>query len=235
MEIPKSFESWSWLAGIAGSLIALIALLWQVRIAMRKVSRKGDWETMDRAFHGVRIGAPIATLQRIGLQPIDRGGSGAVKITKWKLDNGNELSVTYDSVQDRILYMEVDWNQKTSAMSVGIGKLVFGRSTLQQVRRLYKSNGFSYANHMMFEIEGDIVTFNAFELKRTPTLVVVFITKISAETRRHISTLPEEKQVLGEIGDHFKLDAIAVADESYLDEIWGSEKVYDPKSIAITL
>jgi hypothetical protein len=235
MDIPNTLEPWSWVAGILGSVIALVALVWQVQVATRKISRKGDWETMDRAFHGVRIGAPIATLQKLGLKPIDRSGSGSVKVTKWRLDNGNELSVTYDSVQDRILYMEIDWNGKTSGMSLGMGKLLFGRSILQQIRRLYKSNGFSYANHTMFEIEGDIVTFNAFELRQTPTIVVVFITKISAETRQHISTLPEERQVLGEIGEYFKLDAIAVADESYLDQIWGDNKIYDPKSIAIDL
>lgn len=156
-------------------------------------------------------------------------------MTRWKLGNGNELSVTYDSVQDRILYMEIDWNQKTSGMTLGMGKLLFGRSSLQQIRRLYESNGFSYVKHAMFEIDGGIVTFNAFELKRTPTIVVVFITKISAETRQYISSLPQENQVLGDLGEHFKLDAIAVADESYLDQIWGSDKIYDPKSVAIKL
>lgn len=115
------------------------------------------------------------------------------------------------------------------------GKLLFGRSSLQQIRRLYESNGFSYAKHAMFEIDGAIVTFNAFELKRTPTIVVVFITRISAETRQHISTSPEANQLLGEIGEHFKLVAIAVADESYLDQIWGCDKIYDPNSVAIRL
>lgn len=190
---------------------------------------------MDRAFHGVRIGAPIVSLQSLGLTPIGRSGSGAVKITKWRLANENELSVTYDSVQDRILYMEIDWSQEQAGRALGMGGLMFGRSTLGQIRRLYKSNGFSYANHMMFEIAGDIVTFNAFELKRTPTIVVVFITKLSGDTQRHISTLPLEKQVLGEIGEHFKLDAMAVADESYLDEIWGKDKIYDPRSVPVEL
>jgi hypothetical protein len=235
MTIPQALEPWSWVAGIVGAAIALVTLVWQVRIATKRGSRKGDWEVMDRAFHGVRVGAPIHTLQMLGLKPIDRGGSGSIKITKWQLDNGNEMSVTYDSVQDRILYMEVDWSQKTSGMSLGMGGLLFGRSTLKQIRRLYESNGFSYVKHVMFEIDDGIVTFNAFELRRTPTIIVIFITKLSDQTQHHISTLPPEKQVLGEIGEHFKLDAVAVADESYLDDIWGNEKIYDPKSTPIEL
>jgi len=233
--ILQELESWSWLAGIGSLVIALVTLLWQIRSAMRRTSRKGDWEVMDRAFHGVRIGAPILTLQKLGLKPIDRSGSGAIKITKWRLDNGNEMSVTYDSVQDRILYVEIDWNQKTSGIAADMGGLLFGRSTLQQIRRMYKSNGFSYAAHVMCEVEDGIVTFNAFELKRTPTIIVVFITKLSDDTRQHILTLPAEKQVLAYIGEHFKLDAVAIADESYLDEIWGKDKIYDPKSISIKL
>jgi hypothetical protein len=235
MTIPKELEAWSWIAGIVGSAIALITFIWQIRVAKRRTSRKGDWEVMDRAFHGLRIGAPIVTLQKLGLQPIDRSGSGAIKITKWRLNNGNEMSVTYDSIQDRILYAEIDWNQNLSGIAVDIGGLLFGRSTLKEIRRLYKSNGFSYAKHVMFEIEGGIVTVNAFELRRTPTIIVVFITKIAEDTRRHISTLPPESQILGEIDEYFKLDAIAVADESYLDEIWGKDKIYDPKSVSIEL
>lgn len=235
MKLFPELESWSWVAGILGAIIALITLVWQMRVATRRTSRKGDWEVMDRAFHGVRVGAPISSLQKLGVTPADRSGSGAVKVTKFLLSSGNELSVTYDSIQDRILYMEVDWNQKTAASKVGLGALRFGKTTLQQIRRLYKSNGFSHAKHIMFEIEKDIVTFNCFELKQTPTIIVVFITKLSSATRNYIETLPPEKQVVDEIGQYFKLDAIAVADESYLDELWGYEKIYDPKSVSIVL
>lgn len=235
MKLFSEFESWSWVAGIISAIIALITLIWQMRVAMQRTSRKGDWEVMDRAFHGIRIGAPITTLQKLGLTPIDRNGSGALKITKFLLASGNDLSVTYNSTQDRILYMEIDWNQKTTGAKTGLGALRFGHSTLQQIRHLYKSNGFSHAKHIMFEMEEGIVTFNCFELKQTPTIIVVFITKLSNTTRKYIETLPPEKQVMNEIGDYFKLDAIAVADETYLDEIWGHEKIYDPKSIPITL
>jgi len=235
MDIPKELEKWSWIAGIIGAAVALVTLTWQIRAASRKTSRRGEWETMDRAFQGVRIGAPIASLRKLGLNPTARSGSGAVKMTKWELANGNYLSVTYDSVQDRILYMEIDWNQKSTGMSPGISDFIFGRSTLKQIRRRYGSNGFSYAKHMMFSLEDCLVTFNAFELKQTPTIVAVFITKLPHESKRVIDTLPDEKQMMGVIGEYSKLDAIAVADESYLDEIWGKEKLYDPKSYPIEL
>lgn len=113
--------------------------------------------------------------------------------------------------------------------------MTFGKTTLKEIRKMYGSNGFSYAEHMMFQVPDGIVTFNAFELTRTPAIIVVFITKLSNESRKEIDSLPEEQQVIDAIAQHFKLDAVAVADESYLDEIWGKHKLYDPKSLPIRL
>jgi predicted outer membrane lipoprotein len=234
MSIPRELEQWSWVAGVLGAAFALITLLWQIHSATRRTSRKGDWEMMDRAFHGVRIGAPFVSLQNLELHQIARSGSGAIKMTKWKLDNGNEMSVTYDSVRDRILYMEIDWSEKPQGITLGMNKLQFGRSTLRQVRDIYNSNGFSYANHMMFSGEEGIATFNAFELKKTPTIVIVFVTKLSKTTERHIASLPEKLEA-NAISGYFKLVAVVVADERYLDEIWGSEKIYDSNSVPISL
>ena len=190
---------------------------------------------MDKAFHGIRIGANVQSIQKLGLKPIDRSGAGAAKITKWVLKTGNEMSVTYDSERDKILYMEVDWNQRGSSTKVGITRMTFGKTTLEDIRQLYGSNGFSYAKHMMFQVSEGIITFNAFELAQAPSIIVVFITKLSDESRKEIAALPEEQRAVAAIPQHFKLDAVAVADESYLDELWGKEKLYDPKSLPIKL
>lgn len=234
MEISPIFEKWSWIAGIGGALISLVALLWSI-FTRSKSSPQGDWNVMDKAFNGIRIGGAIESVQKLRFKLLDRSGSGAIKIVKWALKNGNEMSVTYNSERNRILYMEVDWNKLESGKSVGISRLTFGKTTLKEIRELFKSNGFSYAQHMMFRLDDGIVTFNAFELAETPTIIVVFVTKLSHRSEEEINLLSDDQQVMGAIGHHFKLVAVAVADESYLDEIWGKDKIYDPKGLPIKL
>ena len=190
---------------------------------------------MDKTFHGVRIGAPAATLLNLRFEQVARDGQGATKISKWRLDDGNDISATYDTERDRILYVEVDWNGNEAAERVGIDGLKFGKTTLQEIRELFGSNGFSYVDHMMFNTVRDIVTFNAFELVDTPSIVVVFITKIPdvKDLARRLNAGGREEQ-LG-ISDQFILVSVAVADEPYLDKIWGTKKIYDPASRPIKL
>ena len=231
MELPRFFESWSWLAGVISAALALLALAWQMWPKTRR-GRFGDWEVLDRAFHGVRIGASIRSLQSLP-KPIARDGEANIKMTKWLLETGNELSVTYDSEQDRILYAELDWNFKPQSTQTGISELRFGETTLEQIRVKFGSSGFTYVEHMIFKTPEGIVTFNAFELKSTPTIVVVFVTLLQSTSS--VGPDPSADQLKAAVGGLFKLVGVAVADESYLDQIWGAEKLYDPKSIPIQL
>jgi hypothetical protein len=165
---------------------------------------------------------------------VSREGNGSIKMTKFRLDNGNDLSVTYDSVQDRILYVEVDWNQAPSGKGTGISKLKFGETSLKDIRKRYRSNGFTHLKHASCWDDGELVMFNAFELKRTPTIILAFATRLPHESESLIKTLSPEKQV-ELISNYLMLESIVVADESYLDEIWGEDKSYDPLSKGIRL
>ena len=162
-----------------------------------------------------------------------RDGDGKIKMTKWHLASGNELSVSYDSERDRILYAELDWDFKPNSVDCGIAGLRFGESTLAHIRKKFDSNGFSYSEHMMFMTDNGLVTFNAFELKRTPSIVVVFVSLLKNATS--LGQQSSEKQLSDEVGKLFQLVAVVVSDEGYLDEIWGSKKIYDPTSTPIKL
>ena len=232
MELPRFLESWSWLAGIIGTTLALVVVVQQIWSSRRLRSRNGDWEVLDRAFHGIKIGAPIRSLQFLDQRQVARSGDGKIKMVKWCLPNSNELSVTYDSEQDRIVYVELDWSSTPDGVNTGIDGLLFGVSTLSNIRTKYKSNGFAYRAHAMFSTQQGILNFNAFELSRTPTIVVVFISLL--DDASSLKNLPEEI-ALTRIGSLCRLEAIAVADESYLDQIWGHEKIYDPASAPIKL
>ncbi|MGO9136234.1 MAG: hypothetical protein ACLP9S_05810 [Syntrophales bacterium] len=235
MEIPASLEKWSWIAGILSAAIAIIAFIWQVVAAKLNSARNTDWQVMDKALNGIRIGTSIQSAQKLNLKPLARNGFGTMKITKWQCENGNEISVTYDSKDDRILYAEVDWNYKESSTESGIEGVAFGKTTLEDIREKYGSNGFSFADHMMFKLPEGLVTFNAFELKNTPTIIVVFITRIATLSNNGSALPVDESELISKVASLFKLVSIAIADESYLDSIWGKQKIYDPKSLPIKL
>lgn len=190
---------------------------------------------MKDTFLGIKIGDKSSIVHKLEYERISRGGEGQIKHIKWKLKTNNELSITYDSRQNRILYMELDWLKNEGDKEVGIDNFMFGQTTLEDIRKSFNSNGFSHAEHMMFDLEGEIVTFNAFELENTASIIVVFVTSISLEDKALIDTRPHEQQVMGAIGKYFKLVGVVVSDENYLDEIWGHKKLYDPESRPIRL
>jgi hypothetical protein len=228
---PFTFEQWSWIAGIFSATLPV--LVWLIRLVQTHF--QSDLQAMEHAFHGVRIGASAKSLQKLKIKQIDRSGSGAIKMTKWALPNGNDLSVTYNSVTDRIVYMEVDWCKKQSALSTGLAKKQFGITSLSDIRKAFKSNGFTYVNRVFHKTPEELVCFNAFELQNTPNIIAVFITSISQEEQNNIRAVQSDEEKLDRVGDSFKLDAIALGDEAYLDEIWGTEKIYDPTSHPIKL
>ena len=227
MPFGFTFEEWSWVAGIASTGITVIGGLFG--LAMK--TRKSEERAMTRAFHGVRIGASPKSLQKLQLKQIARDGEGAVKMTKWLLPDGNDLSVTYNSELDRIVYMELDWCRNPSSRATDLIKFHFGETSLADIRKYYKCNGFAYANRVVHEEPDELVFFNAFELKDAPNIIAVFITSLSQADQDLIRSTKQ--------GDSFvsscKLVAIAVADEAYLDKTWGAEKIYDPISQAIEL
>lgn len=194
-----------------------------------------DWQVMESTFYGIRIGGSVKPAYELGFQRISRTGKGPVKHIVWRLENDNIFSVAYDSVQDRVLRITLDWGGKHNGREISISDFKFGETTLQDIRDTFESNGFSYARRVMSPQEDGIVTYNAFELQDTPTIIIVFKTFLSYDVKQLIDQLPAEQQVLGALGPHFRLIGIIVADESHLDETWGENKIYDPGSNPIKL
>lgn len=76
-EVPRFLEGWSWVAGILATLVALVTLGWQIWPASRRYW-SSDWKVLDQAFEGVRVGAPVASLQKIPMRPVKRSGDGKI-------------------------------------------------------------------------------------------------------------------------------------------------------------
>jgi hypothetical protein len=67
--------------------------------------------------------------------------------------------------------------------------------------------------------------FNCFELDSEKEEILVTITKIALK----------EEVTESNVASKLRLDAIILADKSYLDKIWGKEKTYDAKRKKVTL
>jgi hypothetical protein len=63
----------------------------------------------SQSLWGIKVGDPPSVLEKINLEPLFREGTGPIKIVKYRLANGNELSVIYNSRENRIIYIENDW------------------------------------------------------------------------------------------------------------------------------
>lgn len=180
-----------------------------------------------QSLQGIQLGAPPSTLETISLKSIAREGLANIKISKFKLANGNDLSVTYDSKLNKILYIESDWNQSPKGHSTGLPSLTFGVTTLNDIRQRNGSNGFAWRQVAVQRSGDQINLFNAYEIQGKPTSIVVFVTVLS---------IPEYEAAGAErkkVENLARLHAIILATESYLDQIWGEEKVYDAASKSI--
>ena len=96
-----------------------------------------------QSLSGLRVGDDLSSTARLGLSPVERNRSGPFTITKWRLPDGNELSVTAGS-NGKIVYIESDWVRSPSGTYSDFPGLYFGRTSLTDIRQKFGSNGFAY-------------------------------------------------------------------------------------------
>jgi hypothetical protein len=181
-----------------------------------------------QSLAGIHLGEPASVLDKLNLKPTARDRIGSMDTVKYKLVNGNELSVTYKSPAGRIVYLECDWNRNPESVATDFPGFKFGITTLEKIRIANGSNGFSYKSNAMNTAGGELFTFNAYSIKGKPGLVTVFVTALNiAELRRRRDN---KEPGADDVAKNFTLDAVILAEEAYLDEIWGKEKIYDKEA-----
>lgn len=161
---------------------------------------------------GVKIGDSQKSLNKLKLKLEAKDGD----MIKFKTGNGNDFSVTCQ--KGKVVFMENDWLQSPDARQTLFSGFEFGKTTLKDIRAKFGTNGFSYRSRGAFTTEEDLIEFNCFEFDSPNHEVLVMITKVSLK-----ANLTEDN-----VADNLRLDAMIIADKTYLDNEWGTEKVYDP-------
>lgn len=168
-------------------------------------------QTDEISMLGLKIGDSQKSLGKIKLKVDAKEGD----MTKFKTENGNEFSVTCQ--KGKIVYMENDWLQNTNAKQPLFSDFQFGQTTLRDIRKTFGTNGFTFKSRGAFIIDKDFIEFNCFEFDSSNNEILVLVTKAPLTAK-----VTEDN-----VSDNLKLDAIIIADKSYLDREWGKEKIYD--------
>lgn len=177
------------------------------------------------SLSGIAIGADISSLSVMGIPPAAREDTGKYVTENYRLADGNELRVTYARDETRIVYLETHWGGSKPGTTTDLEGFTYGKTTLRDLTDRIGNNGYTYsaipAAH--FPEEGARIMLNSYELEEAGAQVVTFVTKISPERVAYLN----ENKGNAKADKEFKLVAIVLADPSYLDEVWGSGKVYD--------
>lgn len=180
-----------------------------------------QWNTMGaQSLSTLRIGDPSSRLSTLG-QAMASDSYKGMDVRKWVLPNGNELSATTSST-GRIVYLESDSGSKNDDPACDIPGLHFGLTTLSELRKRFRSNGFGFKDRpSVIETADGVVMVNAYEVG---TVVVTFFTKISLQDHSQMQASGANSSA----ADYAKLDAISIADAGYAKSEWG-DLVYDPQ------
>ena len=170
-----------------------------------------SFTTADISMFGLKIGDSQKSLDKIKLK-VEAKESDMIK---FKTDNGNDFSITCK--KGKIVYMENDWLQDTNSRQPLFSDFQFGQTTLRDIRKKFGTNGFAYNSRRAFTTDKDLIQFNCFEFDSPNNEILVVITKVSLT-----ANVTEDN-----VADYCKLDAIIIADKSYLDKEWGKKKSYD--------
>jgi len=165
----------------------------------------------DISMHGVKINDTKTSLDNLKLKIAAKEDN----MIKYTTDNGNDFSVTFDN--GKVVYMENDWLQDGKSRKPLYSDFTFGQTSLKDIRNELGTNGFTYKSRGAFTTETDLIGFNCFEFNSQNNEVLVTITKISLK----------EDVTKENVASKLKLDALIIADKSYLDKIWGKEKLFD--------
>ena len=165
------------------------------------------------AMLGIKINDPKKVLENLKLEQIAMDGN----TQKFRTENGNDFSITVD--KGKVVFMENDWLQDEKGLKPLFSNFRFGETSLKDIRAKFSTNGFTYNSQRMIRTKTHVILFNCYEFDSENKEVLVTITKVPLQqniTEKNIASLAT-------------LDALMIADQKYLDKIWGKDKAYDPQ------
>jgi hypothetical protein len=162
-------------------------------------------------LHGLHVGDDQAKFKTLPGKPTGPQRIGAFFARKWRFSNGDELSAT-TSKSGKIVYAELDWNGDAAGAATGLGGLVFGRTTLAEIRPACAQEvGFDQRTPVQKSDDGVVWMISC-------SVGSVVLTTITEVTVAEYKKAHPDNQHLEQ---YAKLVAVSISDPSYAQTIWG--------------
>jgi hypothetical protein len=177
-----------------------------------------------QSLSGVTVGAPISAVQGLA-KPDATQRMGAYQVQKWTNSHGDGLSVTADTRTGKVVYVEYDWGGRPDGAPVDETGLNFGKTSLDDLRALFGSNGFNFQGAPgTLKVDDGLVMMNSYDVGKDGGVVTTWVTKISLiKIATHKGPFDPS-----EIGKLAVLDAVMIGDPAYLTELWTKRMGVDP-------
>lgn len=175
---------------------------------------------------GIAIGSPMSAVRQLRGATADSLVNPPLAIRDFMLASGSQLEVTVDTDRDAVLWLHLLWAGNPEDAATDFGGFVFGKTTLAAIRKACGSNGFCYINGLppAFEDKGKFMMLNCYDVVGPEPLVVGFATEVA---REDVEAAQDGTQGDTDLGDKARLCWIILAKRTYIDAIWGLERMSD--------
>jgi len=196
-----------------------------VVIALTCLLRHG---VLAQDMTGLEIGDGASALASIGSEPVTKQESGPFTIMKFRLPDGNDLSVASVRRTNRIVYLETAWNGQQSGTVADFPNMRFGETSRTEIRQRFGQKRMALEGAMgNVSNSGALINYDCYDIKRTK-LVVCFVTELPPEKAQRLDVDPDSID-LGSA----TLAGLILSEASYLEAPWGKNKLYERNYSAI--
>ena len=134
---------------------------------------------------------------------------------RYELPDKDQFSITLKDGE--MVYLEIN-HMSEKPTTASLFDFHFQETNLSDIHKKFNSSGFIYENRNNTKMNNNYITFTCYKIKDSG-LIITFINAIDLDKLQTI-----ENQ--NEFFENLALTTIIVAKESYLDTIWGEDKVY---------
>jgi hypothetical protein len=134
---------------------------------------------------------------------------------KFLTDNENTLSITLK--EDKIVFMENNWNQNPTSKQSLFPGFIFGETTLEEIISKFETAGYTYPNLDSYETDTEITFLNCFEIQNQEDVTLIVITTLKKVKGKKVNYNDSSKLIL---------EAIILSSSNYLDGNWGTNRSY---------
>jgi hypothetical protein len=174
-----------------------------------------------QSLSGIKVGEEISSATKLAARPLPSKSVAPHEERRWKLPDGNRLSIAADPETKRIVYAEKKWSGGATGRPADFPGFVYGETTLADIRAHAQNNGFAFKERLIDVRPDGLALFNAYEVEGVLGLVVTFVAKLSPKDDERLRT----GKANIDINRAARLESIILADAGYLDTLWGDAKL----------